>query len=540
MVQTETAGAGEATPPPEDVAPAVSVIISTHNDESLAVALDCLQAQTLPAALLEVLVIDDGSTDRTWEMLWSRSAGWPGLRLLRQEHAGSSVARNRGIDMSRGRYLFFHEPADHLTPDALRRLLDVAEEADADVVVGRTHRDGAGSPSGSARTVLDADLIRDKVWSSLAPWKLIRRQLVEAAGLRFPEDMVHAADQIFVAGCLLAASKVAIAGGDVHYYRGPRASTPAPPSLGDRLLTLTRMAALIVAHTEPGRRREALFTRVLLRTLPPALGAGFLAASPAERQVFLNAAQADVLIHLTDRHLSRADDRTRIRLAVARSGTPADLVEVNRLLSEKPRYTRAGNVWVRDLGERLNALLDWRWRALSEPVVLRPTLTGVDLRGGCMVLTVSLGGGPLPWSGIQVVVRRRSGNASAVLEQTLRTGSELRMELCRDDLVRAGGTVPVTPATFDLWVEGQLGDTTVGSERLRWDQHRLPDGADRCWGVAVGFGDINLKPTRHRNVSLVWRPQRLRPRAAIIDVWRVARRVRRQVPAGIRGSRSRR
>ena len=516
--------------------------MSTHNDESLAVALDCLQAQTLPAALLEVLVIDDGSTDRTWEMLQSRSAGWPGLRLLWQEHAGSSVARNQGIDMSRGRYLFFHQPADHLTLDALRRLLDVAEEADADVVAGRTHREGAGSLSGTARTVLDADLIRDKVWSSLAPWKLIRRQLVEAAGLRFPEDMVHAADQIFVAGCLLAASKLAIAGGDVHYYREPRAakSAPAPASLDDRLLTLSRMAALIVAHTEPGRRREALFTRVLLRALPPALGAAFLAASPAEQQVFLDAAQADVLIHLTHRHLNRADDRTRIRLAVARSGTPADLVDVNRLLSQKPRYTLAGNVWVRDLGERLNALVDWRWRAPSEPVGLRPTLTGVDLRGGCMVLTVSLGDGPLPWSGFQVVVRRRSRIASAVLEQTSGTGSELRVELCRDDLVRAGGTVPVTHATFDLWVEGQLGDTTVETERLRWDEQRLPDGADRCWGVTVGFSDINLKPTRHRNVSLVWRSQRLRPRAAIIDVWRVARRVRRQVPAGIRGSRSRR
>ena len=76
-------GVGKATP-------AVSVIIATYNSGSLLTcALDALEAQTLPGHLIEVLVVDDGSTDDTW-------------RYLSELEAGAAISRSSGSPTPEG------------------------------------------------------------------------------------------------------------------------------------------------------------------------------------------------------------------------------------------------------------------------------------------------------------------------------------------------------------------------------------------------------------------------------------------------------
>ncbi len=93
--------------------PLVSIIIPVHNDEtSISRAIDSALAQTLPD--VEVIVVDDGSTDGTPEVL-HRYEGK--VTLVRQENQGVSAARNAGIRVARGKYLCFLDSDDTFMPE---------------------------------------------------------------------------------------------------------------------------------------------------------------------------------------------------------------------------------------------------------------------------------------------------------------------------------------------------------------------------------------------------------------------------------------
>ena len=96
--------------------PLVSVVVPTYNAPALLrETLDTVFAQTL--ADFEVVVVDDGSTDDTPDVL--RSLDDPRLRIVRQANAGIGAARNRGIDAARGRYVALLDHDDLWKPDKL-------------------------------------------------------------------------------------------------------------------------------------------------------------------------------------------------------------------------------------------------------------------------------------------------------------------------------------------------------------------------------------------------------------------------------------
>jgi glycosyltransferase involved in cell wall biosynthesis len=80
------------------------VIIPVYNGEtSISQAVDSALAQTWEK--IEVIVVDDGSTDRTWTILEARAATDPRLRLIHQNNLGVARARNRGITAARGAFI---------------------------------------------------------------------------------------------------------------------------------------------------------------------------------------------------------------------------------------------------------------------------------------------------------------------------------------------------------------------------------------------------------------------------------------------------
>jgi glycosyltransferase involved in cell wall biosynthesis len=103
--------------------PSVSVIIPTFDRKRfLAEALDSVRAQTF--ADVEVVVVDDGSTDGTEEML----LGFAGVRCIRQENRGVSSARNEGIRSSAGELVAFLDSDDLWKPEKLARQVDYHRE----------------------------------------------------------------------------------------------------------------------------------------------------------------------------------------------------------------------------------------------------------------------------------------------------------------------------------------------------------------------------------------------------------------------------
>jgi glycosyltransferase involved in cell wall biosynthesis len=116
--------------------PVVSVIIPAYNAASfIADALASVRDQTFRD--VEVVVVDDGSTDDTLRVL-RRFAGQLDLTILTQANAGPAAARNRGIRRARGRYCAFLDTDDVMLPDRLRAQTAVL---DSDPDLGLVHTD---------------------------------------------------------------------------------------------------------------------------------------------------------------------------------------------------------------------------------------------------------------------------------------------------------------------------------------------------------------------------------------------------------------
>src|SRR5215204_5307150 len=103
-------------------APLVSVIIPCYNQAHfLGEAIESVLAQSYPH--FEIIVVDDGSTDNTFEV----ASHYSKVRLIRQENRGVSRARNAGLRESEGSYVVFLDADDRLLPGALDAGLECFE-----------------------------------------------------------------------------------------------------------------------------------------------------------------------------------------------------------------------------------------------------------------------------------------------------------------------------------------------------------------------------------------------------------------------------
>ena len=98
--------------------PLVSVIIPAYNaEEYISQALSSVLSQTLSD--IEVIVVDDGSTDRTASIVEELTHRDGRIRLIRQENQCAGVARNKGMEVAEGKYLYFLDADDWIELDSL-------------------------------------------------------------------------------------------------------------------------------------------------------------------------------------------------------------------------------------------------------------------------------------------------------------------------------------------------------------------------------------------------------------------------------------
>jgi cellulose synthase/poly-beta-1,6-N-acetylglucosamine synthase-like glycosyltransferase len=121
-----------------DVTPGVTVIIPAHDEESvIATRLDNLLALDYPAEQLEILVVSDGSTDRTDEIVQEHAARDSRIRLLALSRGGKLVALNRAVGESARDVVAFSDANSSWAPDALRKLVRNLADEDVAYVCGK-------------------------------------------------------------------------------------------------------------------------------------------------------------------------------------------------------------------------------------------------------------------------------------------------------------------------------------------------------------------------------------------------------------------
>lgn len=120
----------------------VSVIVPIYNCEKyLNECLSSIQRQNYP--VLEILMIDDGSTDRSREVCQEYIKGDKRFKYFYQNNSGVSTARNLGLSLCSGGYILFCDSDDWMDSDMIERLLGAALEFNADYVISDYTRETA-------------------------------------------------------------------------------------------------------------------------------------------------------------------------------------------------------------------------------------------------------------------------------------------------------------------------------------------------------------------------------------------------------------
>ena len=245
--------------------PKVSVIVPVYNPGSHID--DCIRSllgQTLPRDELELIFVDDGSTDETPARLDALAAEHAHVRVEHIPNSGwPGKPRNVGMDMARGEYVYFVDNDDWVEPDALERLYAMAEEDDAQIVIGKVVGTGKGVPRALfERNRHGAAFDSPVLLTLLSPHKLFRRDFLERHGLRFPEGRRRLEDHLFVVGAYLDAERISVLADRPVYHWMRREEAPGasyaqfdPEGYFDNV---REVLDLVEARTEPGAWRDKL------------------------------------------------------------------------------------------------------------------------------------------------------------------------------------------------------------------------------------------------------------------------------------------
>ena len=114
--------------------PKISVIIPVYNVEKyLGECLDSILAQTFQD--FEIICVDDGSTDRSLDILQEYKRKDDRFVIFQQRHAGAGAARNHGLKLAEGKYIQFLDSDDYFEPTLLEELYTRAEKFGSDLTV---------------------------------------------------------------------------------------------------------------------------------------------------------------------------------------------------------------------------------------------------------------------------------------------------------------------------------------------------------------------------------------------------------------------
>ena len=212
----------------------VSLIVPVYNGEkSIERCAGSILNQDYPE--LELILVDDGSRDRSWKIIQAIAAADHRVKAIHQENGGVSSARNRALAEASGAYVQFADVDDWLPMDATKMLVREMEAQSAELVVGDFYRvvDGNVSEKGSiemggaltlqqyanAMMLSPADLYYGVLWN-----KLYRRDIIEQYSIRMDENISYSEDMIFNLEYLLHVKSVAILKAPVYYYQYTKGS----------------------------------------------------------------------------------------------------------------------------------------------------------------------------------------------------------------------------------------------------------------------------------------------------------------------------
>ncbi|MDG4857890.1 CDP-glycerol glycerophosphotransferase family protein, partial [Streptomyces sp. T-3] len=326
------------------IAPRLTVVIPMYNVETyLEECLASVAAQTLTN--LDVVMVDDGSTDDTARIAAEYAAADPRFRLVRQPNAGLGAARNTGVRHAHPQadYLGFLDSDDIVPVNAYELCVKTLDKTGSDFVSGNVflldstgtrqspmHRPATTSTKLKTHITKDKSLIADR----LAPNKIFRRSFWDAEGFAFPEGVLYEDTPLTVPAHFRAKS-VDILKYPTYYWRQREGGGPSitqrrteTKAVRDRIGAVDSVSRFLAGESDPQYAeykrwydKSALVSdiRIFINVLPEADG--------EFRALFMDRA-ADFLSRIDPAIIEELPALMRLKWHLIANGHLEELLEV--------------------------------------------------------------------------------------------------------------------------------------------------------------------------------------------------------------------
>lgn len=213
--------------------PKISVIIPVYNvAEYLPNCLDSILNQSVKE--VEIICVNDGSSDNSLEILKDYEQKDKRVIIIDKENEGSGVARNAGLAIAKGKYVYFVDGDDWLEVDALNSMFEKAEDLNTDILIfgglsyyeNKSQKGGYSAdklPQKYLNKVFSAKDIKKEIFKfpSTAWTKLYKRTFLEKNNIKFQPIMVGQ-DQLPFFHSMITAERIALFPKNLYCYRKNR------------------------------------------------------------------------------------------------------------------------------------------------------------------------------------------------------------------------------------------------------------------------------------------------------------------------------
>lgn len=209
--------------------PTISIIIPVYNvQQYLDTCIQSILKQTLKS--IEVFLIDDGSTDGSWDIIQKYAKKDDRIVPIQQANAGAAVARNKGLERATGEYIGFVDSDDYVDKDYFEKLYSAATSENADIARAYVKAEIETSDdyqlthsvegyNSYYNEKLKNEVLQNKLSLTSSNWLAIyRRSLLRKHSIEFMPDIRTGQDNIFNLHVSYVANKVVFVKSPTYYH----------------------------------------------------------------------------------------------------------------------------------------------------------------------------------------------------------------------------------------------------------------------------------------------------------------------------------
>ncbi len=193
----------------------LSFIVPVYNTEKyIKTCLDSLLAQDIPTTEYEIICVNDGSTDDGLSILLDYQKKYENIQVIDQPNSGVCVARNNGIDIANGKYIWFVDADDLISQNCLKALYDNYLNKNYDRII-------IGNYLFENDTDLESDNLKTNTsWKDSVVWRnIMKKQFLTDNNLHFYPGLVFGEDALFMFEVFLNNAETIEADNTVYYHR---------------------------------------------------------------------------------------------------------------------------------------------------------------------------------------------------------------------------------------------------------------------------------------------------------------------------------